>query len=362
MLVQPWIKRKLRQVIPFMLTGLVFGIIYALIERSLIGDLDYYPSTDNPYDFSKNSVSTILQALSMGTLLGLCEVFLFESLFNRHHFIVKFMLKSVIYILAILILVAAFSVITTSVIQNIGLFHPMVWNNLHTFFTDMMFWAIMVYIGAVFSVAILITEMSHHLGDGVFRKFLFGKYQRPREEERIFMFLDMKGSTTLAENMGHMEYFNFLNDYYADISEAIIATEGEIYQYVGDEVVITWAQQNKAIYDKCITCFFSIKNIIRQRADVYRKLYGQVPVFKAGFHCGKVVTGRIGILKKELVFTGDVLNTAARIQGVCNLHNVDNLMSEPLVIHLKKISVYQFKEIGDIQLRGKSEKLKLFTV
>jgi adenylate cyclase len=212
MLVQPWLKRKLLQLIPFVLTALVFGIIYALIEWSLMGDLDHYPSTNNPYHFTKNSVSTILQALSMGTLLGIGEVFLFENLFKGHHFILKFIFKSILYILAILVLVALFSMISTSVIEHISLFHPMVWHNVRTFFTDMMFWVIMIYIGAVFSVTILITEMSHHLGDGVFRKFLFGKYQQPHEEERIFMFLDMKGSTALAENMGHLEYFNFLND------------------------------------------------------------------------------------------------------------------------------------------------------
>ena len=280
----------------------------------------------------------------------------------RLPFILKFLAKSLIYFSVTFLLIIIFSMASTSLIQHVSLFHPMVWNNLQKFLSDPSFWIVMLYIGAVFSIALLIAEMSYHLGDGVFRKFILGQYQTPGEEERIFMFLDIKGSTTLAEQLNHVQYFKFLHEYYSDISKAIIDTEGEIYQYVGDEVVVTWALRDKMIYDKCITCFFSIKNIIRQNGSKYLQRFGHVPAFKAGLHCGTVTTGRIGILKRELVFTGDVLNTASRIQGACNNHQVDNLLSEPLVKQLKKISAYQFKEIGDIKLRGKTDRLKVYTV
>ena len=358
----PGLLRKLRQVIPFLLIGFSFGIVYALIERGLLGHLDHYPATGNSYHFIQTSLSTILQATILGFILGMLEVFVLGEWLFRLPFLLKFVVKSLIYFATTLLLITSLTALSTSVIQDVPLFDPLVGQTVTTFLSDMSFWVVMLYTGTVFSVALLITEMSHHLGDGVFRNFIFGKYQVPREEERIFMFLDMKGSTTLAEKMSHVQYFNFLNAYYADISKAVIESEGEIYQYVGDEVVITWALQDQMIYDRCITCFFGIKNSIRNHADKYMRLYGHVPAFKAGLHCGMVTTGRIGILKKELVFTGDVLNTASRIQGICNTHQVDNLISENLVKQLKKISVYQYQEVGDIQLRGKAERLKLYTV
>ena len=358
----PTIKRKLLQILPFPLFGLIFGVVYAVIEFSLIGHGDHYPSTGNPYHYLWTSVSTILQSLLMGTLLGVAEVFLMNRVFANKTFALRFLLKSVFYFVIIAICLASFSAISSSITTQEGLFDQTIGERVIRFFTDASFWSIMLLIGIVFSLSILVTEMSHHLGHGVFLDFLLGKYQVPREEERIFMFLDLKGSTTLAEKMGHIPYYKFLNQYYVDISKAIVETAGEIYQYVGDEVVITWELQNKLTYDKCITCFFMIKSIIKSKADWYQKNYGTVPEFKAGLHCGKVTTGRIGILKKEIVFTGDVLNTTFRIQSNCNQHQVDNLMSEALVRHLQKNSAYRFRAIGDIPLRGKAEPLKLYTV
>jgi adenylate cyclase len=350
------------QIVPFGIIGLTFGILYASIEFGLIGYEDHYPGTDNPYHFVWNSLSTILQALVMGTLFGVTEVFVMDKLFAGKPFSLKFLLKSFIYFVAIGLCLVVFSAISSSILQQEGLFSPAVLHDLKAFLIDKSFWIIMLFIGFIFSMAILIMEMSQHLGHGVFLDFLLGKYHIPREEERIFMFLDIKGSTTLAEVLGHVPYFKFLNQYYVDISKAIIETGGEIYQYVGDEVVITWAIRNKMIYDRCITCFFSIKAIIKSQAANYKREYGYVPEFKAGLHVGKVTTGRIGMLKKEIVFTGDVLNTASRIQSICNQHHVDNLISEPLVRQLAKNSAYQFKAVGDIQLRGKAEPLKLYTV
>ena len=87
-----------------------------------------------------------------------------------------------------------------------------------------------------------------------------------------------------------------------------------------------------------------------------------VPEFKAGFHLGSITTGEIGVIKKEIIFTGDVLNTAARIQGKCNEHRVDILISEDLKIQLPSDYPYTYKEIGSCKLRGKNEEVKLLTV
>ncbi|MGR3301112.1 MAG: hypothetical protein ACUZ8I_01275 [Candidatus Scalindua sp.] len=52
------------------------------------------------------------------------------------------------------------------------------------------------------------------------------------------MFLDLKSSTTIAEEIGHRRYFEFISDFIADVTTPILNNHGEIYQYVGDEIVI----------------------------------------------------------------------------------------------------------------------------
>ncbi len=112
----------------------------------------------------------------------------------------------------------------------------------------------------------------------------------------------------------------------------------------------------------CLKCFFIIKEIFRNNSEKYIEEFGLVPGFKAGLHYGKATTGEIGAIKKEIIFTGDVLNTAARIQSLCNSYGMDILISEDLLAELEPDNRYKFSAIGECELRGRKEKIKLQTV
>ncbi len=206
------------------------------------------------------------------------------------------------------------------------------------------------------------SEVSDNLGQGVLKNFLIGRYHQAREEERIFMFLDMKSATTIAEKLGHVRYYQLLNEYYADITEAIIQTSGQIYQYVGDEVVVSWKLKDGIKGNNCLRCFFTIKDIFSDRSEEYIREFGLVPGFKAGIHYGKVTTGEIGVVKKEIIFTGDVSNTTARIQSICNAHGVDILISNDLFFKLNTGDEYTLKEIEKCELKGKDKKVDILSI
>jgi len=182
------------------------------------------------------------------------------------------------------------------------------------------------------------------------------------EVERIFMFLDIRSSTTIAEDLGHVQYFELLNDFFRDIAEPISNNKGQIYQYVGDEVVVSWSLEDGLSEANCLQCYFDIVDIMAGYAQKYKNKYGINPSFKAGMHYGKVSTGTVGTLKKEIIYTGDVLNTASRIEGLCNKHDVDLLLSKSLIDKLPLNHAYNPKKIGEISLRGKSTEIMLFTV
>jgi adenylate cyclase len=192
--------------------------------------------------------------------------------------------------------------------------------------------------------------------------FFRGKYHHPVEEERIFMFCDMKSSTTIAEKLGHVKFFEMLREYYADLSDPTVDFAGEIYLYVGDEIIVSWNLKNGLQNNNCINCFFAMKKALQKKAKKYQEKYGLVPSFKAGFHYGKVTAGEIGVIKKDIMFTGDVLNTAARIQGLCNDHDVDILLSDDLIKILKHTDDFQIKPMGESELRGRDKKVELFTI
>ena len=176
------------------------------------------------------------------------------------------------------------------------------------------------------------------------------------------MFLDMKSSTTIAEKMGHKKYFNLLNAVFNDITDAILATEGEIYQYVGDEVVISWKLKNGISNANCLRCFANIQKRLKEKASQYEEKYGVAPAFKAGLHNGPVTVGEIGSVKREIVYSGDVLNTTSRIQELCNRYKVDCLISGQALSLLEGQNGFEAIQLGDIKLRGKEEMIYLNSV
>jgi len=188
------------------------------------------------------------------------------------------------------------------------------------------------------------------------------KYPPFSEVERIFMFLDLKASTTIAEKLGHVRYFELLNDFFSDIAKPIAKYDGEIYQYVGDEVVISWDIKIGLVDDHCLHCFFDIVETINSLKNRYLKKYSIFPQFKAGMHVGMVSTGTVGTIKKEIIYTGDVLNTASRIESLCNQHQVNLLISKELVNKLSFSGTYKPKKIGATVLKGKSAETSLYSV
>jgi adenylate cyclase len=196
------------------------------------------------------------------------------------------------------------------------------------------------------------------IGKNMLSKLFIGKYRKPLEEERIFMFLDILSSTMIAEKVGHLSYLSFLNDFFYDVSEPITRTHGEIYKYVGDEVIISWKMKSGLKENNCIRCFLYIDEVIKSRSGYYIKKYGLVPEFKAGLHGGLAVIGELGLAKREIAYIGDVVNTTARIESECN--NLDRrlLISQDLA---GLLDLTGLEEVGTVKLRGKEKEMKLFS-
>ena len=84
-----------------------------------------------------------------------------------------------------------------------------------------------------------------------------------------------------------------------------------------------------------------------------------MPEYKAGAHLGEVITAEIGDLKKEIVYNGDVLNSAARIQAMCNELGRRFVASKQLVQALVVPEEFSIEQLGATTLRGKAQPLEL---
>jgi adenylate cyclase len=205
-------------------------------------------------------------------------------------------------------------------------------------------------------------QLNDLLGRGILLNYITGKYHKPKIEERFFMFLDLESSTTIAETIGPVKYHEFMNSYFFDINESIIESKGEIYQYVGDEVVISWSKANGIKKSNCIACYFKIKDAIEQLQKKYVKEFGLIPGFKGGVHFGEVVIGEVGDSRKEIVFHGDVMNTASRIQGQAKVLKKQLLISEDALICLNLDSKFKAEKIGKFKLKGKEQETEIYSI
>jgi len=359
-MLSPKTKRNILRIVPFGVIWLVFSIIYTLLEKGLLGDLDHYPSTGNPYNFTRNIFVTPIAALITGFVIGTLEIFYFNKWFAQKSFTKKILYKSAIYLALILVFTIILSLAANFVELRTSIFNPQVWRNVQAFVLHYSFLSVVLYMVAAILVSQFYNEVSENIGHEALNNFFTGKYHRPIEEDRIYMFLDMRSSTSIAENLGHVKYFEMLREYYTDLSEPVVKHSGIIYQYAGDEMIVSWDLKKGLQNNNCIQCFFAMKAALNKQAKKYYDRFSLLPEFKAGFHCGKVTTGEIGVIKKEIVFTGDVLNTTARIQGLCNHYHVDILVSSEL---LKKLHPsLRAKTMGENELRGRDEKIELFTI
>ena len=147
------------------------------------------------------------------------------------------------------------------------------------------------------------------------------------------------------------------------VTPGILINKGEIYHYVGDEIVISWPVKSGIENGNCINCYFDVKSLLHKKEIYFLKKYGVQPEFKAGLHYGSVMAGEIGIVKRDIAYSGDVLNTTSRIQELCNSFNVDILLSDNLAkkIDFDRLRI-QTRSMGEISLRGKSNKVELYSI
>ena len=240
----PVLRRNLSRILPFGLIWVVFSIVYLLLEKGLLGNINYYPSTGNPYSFSGSFLTTTLSALATGLFVGSLETLYLHKVFQKRSFTMKMVAKTGIYVFIMLSFLIITSLINNARELNAGLFSPQLWAHIDSFFNNLAFWSVQIYMAVIISITLFYYEVQENIGSEVLRNFLTGKYHSPVQEERIFVFLDMKSSTTIAEKLGHVEYFKMLQEYYSDLSSPITKFSGEIYQYVGDEIVVSWKPKN----------------------------------------------------------------------------------------------------------------------
>ena len=178
----------------------------------------------------------------------------------------------------------------------------------------------------------------------------------------MFMFMDMKSSTTHAERLGHLKYSALIRDCFLDINIVLSRHHAEIYQYVGDEIVLTWTLREGLRQDTCIEFYFACQQQLEGRRAYYVATYGLLPEFKAGLHLGSVTVVEVGEVRRTIAYHGDTLNTASRIQSECGVYGKGLLISRDVYTAAALEGKYEVTSLGSITLKGKDRPVEILSV
>jgi adenylate cyclase len=349
---------KWKQLATITVAWLLIGLLMSVYDHLVLHTVNSKGIADS-YTFTwsllLNSISAFTGALFGGSIL----VFYVNTKFQDKPYVFTIAVVALSYILIITFIMMLIGCISVTIKTGKNMHDP-VWSAAFTKFLcdtsrikNIMAWSVVVGFTQLF------LQISSKFGQNVFVNIMFGKYNTPKQENKIFMMLDLNSSTTIAEQFGNEKYHELLKDLFADVTMPIITNKGEIYQYVGDEVVVAWDYTEGLKNNRCVRCFFDIKAKIEAASGKYMRQYGLVPTFKAGIHCGNVVAGEVGIIKRDITYSGDVLNTAARILGMCKEFGAELIASADLVNKLRLAGEYTAQMLGSIKLRGKENEVLL---
>jgi class 3 adenylate cyclase/CheY-like chemotaxis protein len=181
--------------------------------------------------------------------------------------------------------------------------------------------------------------------------------------EVTVLFCDIRGFTTISEQITPKEVVALLNAYYGIMTESIKNHNGTVNQFVGDEIFACFGAPVSHANNEQNAVFCAIemiKRLEKLNKQFYDKL-GQKIEVGIGINAGEVVVGNTGS-EDHIGFsiTGDTVNTGKRIETLTKDNPDTILISEPVcgkVNHLFEVKTWE-----PVSLKGKRDKIQVYEV
>jgi adenylate cyclase len=211
-------------------------------------------------------------------------------------------------------------------------------------------------------IFVIVLQAGGLVGRRTFRNLVLGRYRQPRAERRFFLFVDVIGSTAIAERLGPLQAHRFLAAVFSATAEPIAASGGEIYQFVGDEIVVTWTEEEGRLEARPLHCFFLMEAVLRGLQETFRAQFAAEPGLRAALHLGEVIAGEVGETRRAIVYHGDVMNTASRLEQATRDLGCRFIASAAAIESFSLNQEFQLRDLGALILRGRKEPIRAFAV
>lgn len=202
----------------------------------------------------------------------------------------------------------------------------------------------------------------------------FGKYLSPKvvdqlandppelggvDKELTVFFSDIRGFTTLSENMTPQELVNHLNEYLTVMTDMALDYGATLDKYMGDAIMCFWGapipQQDHAV----LAC----KCAIRQMAAL-KELNASWPEAKRfnigiGLNSGIMTVGNMGsTLRMNYTLMGDNVNLGSRLEAINKEYGTGIIISENTYALVK--DKFLVRELDNIRVKGKNKPVLIY--
>ncbi len=225
--------------------------------------------------------------------------------------------------------------------------------------------ALPLILGTTFAVALgiaLLTRVTRLIGGRVLINLMLGSYQRPRIERRIVLFLDLAGSTSLAERFGEVAIQRLIARFFVDVDPAFADVGGEVLSYAGDGVIFTWRESSKSRNGRAMRALVDADDAIARLKASYEQEFGVTPIFRAGLHLGDVSVGEIGGRRRQISLFGDTMNVAARLQEAAKSVPGGWVASAAYLARADLPPGLMARDLGPLSLRGRREPVPAYAL
>jgi two-component system sensor histidine kinase ChiS len=178
-------------------------------------------------------------------------------------------------------------------------------------------------------------------------------------QQMTVMFSDIRGWTTISENMSAQQSFNFINAFLSRISPVITAHRGFIDNYQGDGLMALFPGK----VDDGVRAAIAMHAAVSEYNEE-RKKKGYQPIgIGVGLHIGDLMLGVIGNEgRMQGTVVADAVNLASRLEGLTRVYGSSISISEPTLAQLKDPDQYKHRFVDKVQVKGKKDPVSVHEV
>jgi adenylate cyclase len=183
-----------------------------------------------------------------------------------------------------------------------------------------------------------------------------------QRKDLSILFSDIRGFTTIAEELGPDDTTRLLNAYLTPMTKIVFDSRGTLDKYIGDAIVAFWGAP-LPVADHPLhaaSAALAMQKAVREMRETRRDLRGAERLYIGiGIHSAEVNVGKMGSeLRFDYTATGDGMNLCSRLEGMTKQYGAGVLASEDLVRRLPE--GFLVRELDAIRVKGKKDGVRIY--